>query len=74
MERQLTTYEALKDLAPYPFPERYLFGMQHWNDVTKMAELDSWMREMDEVNNSWLRALLRAHRAELLVLQRFQCT
>jgi hypothetical protein len=66
--RQQAMYEALLLLGPEGFAQRYEFGMWHWRDTEAIAPLDSWMKSIDDVATEWMRAILRAHRAEYKAL------
>jgi hypothetical protein len=67
-QRQQAMYEALLQFGPEEFARHYQFGMRHWRDAQEVAPLDSWMKAMDEVENEWMRTILRAHRAEYKAL------
>jgi len=66
--RQQAMYEALLDLAPAEFAQRYQVGMSHWRNTRSMEPLDAWMKETNDAASDWMRALLRAHRTEYKTL------
>ncbi|POA50825.1 MULTISPECIES: hypothetical protein [unclassified Pseudomonas] len=45
--------------------ERYVFGMDHWDDEASMAELDRWIDASEPEQESWLLQLLDTHRDRL---------
>ena len=63
--RQAAMLEALEASAPAGFAARYRTGMRDWMNESEMEKLDSWMKDHDAQNNSWLWSIAEQHRSVL---------
>ena len=45
--------------------QHYSFGMRHWEDAVLMQQLDRWLEENEEQNESWLFGLVISQRDQL---------
>ena len=59
---------VLHNYAPQGFAEKYVQGMQEWQDEAKMATIDTWIEQNDEIANRWLWELVNKHRLTIYEL------
>lgn len=63
--RQEAMRASLVALGFDSLAQQYSFGMRHWEDAVLMQQLDRWLEENEEQNESWLFGLVISQHDQL---------
>ena len=66
--RQAAMLQALREHAPEELVLQFAGGMKDWRNMSKIAQVDEWIRAREDVCNRWLWHLLLDHRPAIELL------